>query len=100
MPDTVLSKLGIPIRLTKEAWDHILQGHSELAENRRLILNSLESPDYVVDGDDGELLAVRQLDSGKWLVVVYRELEVDGFIITAYVTGRETSLKRKRQIWP
>ena len=100
MPDTVLSKLGIPIRFTQEAWDHILQGHSELAENRRLILNSIKNPDYVVDGDEGELLAVKQLDSGKWLVVVYRELAVDGFIITAYVTGRETSLKRKRQIWP
>ncbi len=53
-----------------------------------------------MDGGEGELLAVRCQDSGKWLVVVYRELDSDGFIITAYLTGREASLTRKRQIWP
>lgn len=98
--DIVPSRFGVPIRLTPEAWDHILKGHPELIESRAQILSSLETPDYIVDGGEGELLAVRKHDFGKWLVVVYKEANSDGFIITAYITSRETSLKRKKQIWP
>ena len=48
----------------------------------------------------GELLAVREHEPGKWLVVVYRELNGDGFIITAFETSRIARLRRRRQIWP
>jgi len=46
------------------------------------------------------MLAVPQLEPGKDLVAVYRELEQDGFIITAFLTRRRASLDRRRQIWP
>lgn len=54
----------------------------------------------IVAGEAGELLAVREHEPGKWLVVVYRELNGDGFIITAFETSRIARLRRRRQIWP
>ena len=47
-----------------------------------------------------ELLAIKQVASGKYLVVVYRELLNDGFIITAYFTRRLRSLAKRKQLWP
>lgn len=40
------------------------------------------------------MLALREIEAGKFLVVVYRELQNDGFVITAFVTRRETSLSK------
>jgi hypothetical protein len=51
-------------------------------------------------GVNGELLAVKQVAEGKWMVVAYRELEQDGFIITAFLTRRERSLEKRTQVWP
>jgi len=48
----------------------------------------------------GELLATKEAELGKWLVVVYRELDRDGFVITAFLTRRIASLERRRQLWP
>jgi hypothetical protein len=57
-------------------------------------------PDRVLLGGDGELLAVRELEAGKHLVVVYREQTDDGFIITAFLTRRIRTLEKRRQVWP
>jgi hypothetical protein len=57
-------------------------------------------PDRVLLGGDGELIAVREVELGKHLVVVYREQTDDGFIITAFLTRRIRSLEKRRQLWP
>ena len=44
--------------------------------------------------------AVREVEPGKGLVVVYRELQEDGFVITAFLTRRMKSLQRRSQLWP
>ncbi len=64
------------------------------------ILEVVEAPEWVVAGKARELLAARQQTGGKHLVVVYRELETDGFIITAFLTRRLAPLRRREQIWP
>jgi hypothetical protein len=43
---------------------------------------------------------VREVERGKHLVVVYREQEHDGFIITAFVTRRLRWLEGRERIWP
>jgi hypothetical protein len=54
----------------------------------------------VLEGNLGELLAVKELEPGKHIVVAYREAEMDGFIITAFLTRRLSSLERRKQLWP
>jgi hypothetical protein len=79
---------------------HIIEEHSELAGMRLEVLETVAEPGRILQGGEGELLAVRELEVGKFLVVVYRELETDGFIITAFVTRRAASLDRRKQLWP
>ncbi|WP_447862412.1 hypothetical protein [Nitrospira calida] len=100
MTSTVTSKNNKAIRLTDERWVHITEEHAELAGMRLEVLEAVAEPGRILQGGEGELLAVRELAVGKFLVVVYRELETDGFIITAFVTRRAASLNRRKQLWP
>ncbi len=100
MISVVPSKNGVPIRLTDERWAHITEEHDELAGLRQEVLQAVAEPERIVEGRAGELLALRELEKGKWLVVVYRELGDDGFIIMAFLTRRLRSFEKRNQIWP
>ena len=94
------SKNGVIIRLTDERWSHICEEHAELAGLRLDVLETVAEPERIVSGGAGELLALKKQSDGKMLVVVYREDAGDGFVITAFLTRREASLNRRKQLWP
>jgi hypothetical protein len=100
LQDIILSVHRTPIRLTDERWAHITEEHCELAGFRLEVLETVGKPDQVLAGGQGELLAVRELFPGKHLVAIYRELESDGFIITAFITSKFKALQRRKQLWP
>ena len=100
MISIVPSKSGAPIRLTEERWAHIIAEHEELAGLRQEVLQTVAEPERIVMGKAGELLALRELEKGKWLVAAYRELGNDGFIITAFLTRRMRSFEKRTQVWP
>jgi hypothetical protein len=100
MVDCATSVNGVPIRLTAERWAHITEEHCELAGFRLDVMATLVEPDCVLAGGRGEQLACREVEPGKRLVVVYREGRGDGFVITAFLTRREASLKRRKRLWP
>jgi len=100
MIEQVLSKNNVPIRLTDERWTHIVEEHCELAGMRLEVLETVSGPSRILAGGADELLAVREIPPGTNLVVVYRELEGDGFIIAAFITRKIKSLNRRNQIWP
>lgn len=100
MTITVPSRNGVPIGLTDGRWAHIAEEHSELAGCREMVLETVSAPQRVLAGGAGEMLAVREFEPGKYLVVVYRERENDGFVITALRTRRATALNRRKQLWP
>ena len=98
--DINISKNRIPIRLTDERWAHITEEHCELAGLRFEVLNTIEDPLKIFAGGLGEMIAVREIEEDKFLAVIYREAEKDGFIITAFLTRRIKSMNRRKQIWP
>ena len=100
MTETVSSRNGIAIRLTDERWSHITEEHAELAGYRREVLEAIAEPERILSGGTGELLSLKKQKDGKLLVVVYRESSDDGFVITAFLTRREASLNRRKQLWP
>ncbi len=100
MSSNVRSKNGVPIRLPDERWSHIVEEHGELAEYKREVLETVAEPDTILEGKHGEKLVVRSLETGRWLIAVYRELETDGFVITGFITTRTGFMKRRKQIWP
>jgi hypothetical protein len=64
------------------------------------MIETIVNPAEMFAGNQGELLAVREVESGKSLVVVYRESQHDGLIITAFLTRRGHTLRRRQQLWP
>ena len=97
--DNVISKNGIFIRLTDERWAHITEEHCELAGLRLEVMETVKDPSQIFAGNLGELIALREMEKGKYLVVIYRELQRDGFIITAFLTKRIKSLSRRKLLW-
>ena len=100
MIEITISKNGIPIRLNDERWQHIIFQHPELENWKSEILAIVAEPDIIKAGDSGALIAIREIRPGKWLLVVYRELKDDGFIITAHFNERPRYLERRIQLWP
>lgn len=91
----VRSVSGKLIRLTIKQWAHIIESHDYMAGNMDKVLETVNLPDFIARGSRGELIALKYyLETNiteKYCVVVYREFEEDGFIIT--------SLKRRGVIW-
>lgn len=87
----------MPIRLTDERWRHIGGTHDDLAAYYDDVLAAIESPEWVLRGSGGALMAVRGFGRRRYLVVVYREVgQRDGFVITAYFTA---SFNRRAIVW-
>ncbi|RMF39109.1 MAG: hypothetical protein D6759_00120 [Chloroflexi bacterium] len=88
---------GVPIRLTRERWFHIVENHDELAGRYDDVLSTIENPDLILQGYGGALLAVRGMGRLRYLVVVYKELSSDdGFVLSAYFTRK---IDRRKAIW-
>jgi len=59
------------------------------------VLEAVEDPDAIYEGSSGELLAIRKMKSGKYIVVAYKEVsKTDGFIITAFITRKLRQFER------
>lgn len=91
---------GVTIRLPDERWVHITDEHAEMAGYLYDVLEAVQEPLAVFEGNAGELLAAREIETGKYIIVVYRETnEEDGFIITAFLTKRWRQIERRKKIW-
>ena len=99
--DVVKSKNDVPIRLPEARWFHVTEEHSEMAGYYFEVLETVENPEAVYEGETGECLAVKEVEKDKYIVVIYREAsKEDGFIITAFLTKRKRQLERRRRLWP
>ncbi len=69
-----------------------------MAGNMDKVLKTLAEPIDVLEGKDGETLALRKYTktniTRKTVVVVYRD-EPDGFVITAFFTSKPEKIRRK-----
>jgi hypothetical protein len=98
--ESARSKNNVRIRLPDERWFHITEEHAEMAGRYFEVLETIEVPTVVYQGNTGECLAVREIEGDKHLVVVYKETsQEDGFVITAYLTRRKRQLERRHVLW-
>ena len=99
---SINSNSGKVIRLTLKQWCHIIESHDYMAGNVEKIMDTVNSPDYIVEGSKGELIALKhylQTNLGeKHCVVVYREND-DGFIITSFFTSKPDTIIKRGVIW-
>ncbi|MBI2916779.1 MAG: hypothetical protein HYY01_02195 [Chloroflexi bacterium] len=96
---------GKRIRLTDTIWRKIRLRHPEFRAPEYLNETRLavEDPAYVIKGWTTEYLSLRWCTiapgAPKYLCVVYRELNGDGFIITAFFISRHERLLRREVVW-
>ena len=99
---TAKSKNGVIIRLTDERWHHIILAHQEIGpKDFNKFMQVISKPEFILQGNKGELLAVQKVPRKKlWIVVPYKELtRQDGFVLTTYFTSDLTWLFKKEIIW-
>ncbi len=88
----VVSKLGKRIRVSKSYWDYIVGvKHPSLQGLQELVRKSLSHPVEIrrSERDPSVYLYYGAYDNKLNVCVVARHLNGDGFIITAYLTGRK-----------
>jgi len=77
---TAKSINDVTIRLPDERWIHITEEHAEMAGYLYDVLETIQEPLAIFEGNAGELLAARKIETGKYIIVVYREVsQDDGF---------------------
>ncbi len=100
--ETTKSISGKIIRLTLKQWFHIVESHDYMAGNVSKVIEAVNSPDYIVKGFKGELIALKHYSKTnikeKHCVVVYKENK-DGFIITAFFTSKPEIVRKRGLIW-
>jgi hypothetical protein len=90
---------------TFSAWDHVLQGHAEMANYEELVKQAISSPKSVHETRDParRLFRGATITTGLWngsfvkVVVRYTRKNGVGFLLTAYFDTLES---RDKQIWP
>jgi hypothetical protein len=74
-----------------------------MAGNQDLVFETLEDPDFIAGGGQGEFIALKHYGkksiSKKDVVVIYKEQEKDGFVITAFMTSEPERIVKKGVIW-
>tara|TARA_Y100000034_G_scaffold93929_1_gene113762 strand:- start:121 stop:429 length:309 start_codon:yes stop_codon:yes gene_type:complete len=93
-----ISKNKIPIRLPEERWFHITDSHDYMTGLTGDVLETINNPDEIIEGDNNELIAIQNFNN-KHMVVMYKEVsENDGFIITAFITSYIHRVRKDRKI--
>lgn len=99
MIGTVISKNGKEIRLTAERRSHIVESHDYMAGNQDIIFETLDDADTIVGGKRNEFIAIKHYNktsiSEKHAIVIYKERENDGFVITAFMTSKPEKIIKK-----
>ena len=93
-----ISKNNVKIRLPEERWFHITESHNYMSGLSDEVLETINNPEEIIEGDKGELISVKTFNK-KHIVVIYKEInKSDGFIITAFLTSDIEGVRKGRKI--
>jgi len=88
--------------MTYGSIEHIMHKHPEVEPYLDKVIETVEKPDLLIQGELGEIKALKFYESlhigSKYMVVPYREKGNEGFIITAYFTSSLNRVRGKT-IW-
>ena len=89
----IVSKLGKKIKLTDVQWSHIKSRHKELVGQTNKIIETLNNPDIVFYSNKDDVYHYCKLFqktpvSKKYLLVIVKHINGEGFIITAFFVSK------------
>ena len=71
---------NVPIRISKERFEHISSRHPEMKDSISRILETLNNPDFVQRGDAGTNLAIKKFQNSCYGSEVPCDLYIKRFI--------------------
>ena len=96
----ISTPLGFRVRVTKSYWEFIHKiKHPVMSGREKDVMETLENPDEirVSKRDTSVYLFYKPERAGRWVCAVARQINGDGFLITAYPTD---AIKEGKRIWP
>jgi hypothetical protein len=94
----IQTPLKFKVRTTEEYWQRLIIKHPDIANLETEVKQALAEPDEIrrSSRDPDILLFYLILKKKRWVVAVARQLNGDGFLITAYQTD---AIKEGESIW-
>jgi hypothetical protein len=96
---TVATPLGFSVRTTAEYWEFIVTIKHPVMQNRLAdVQKTLSEPDEIrLSKTDAQVyLFYREDGTNRWVCAVTRQLNGEGFLITAY---RTSAIKEGERVW-
>ena len=94
----ILTPLGFRVRTSHEYWQKLIIKHPDIADLETEVKQALASADEIRQSnrDSNVLLFYLILNRTRWVVVVARKVNSNGFVITAYQTD---AIKEGEVLW-
>lgn len=95
----VLTPLGLTVRTSNEYWQILLEKHPDIAKFEDRLPTILKNPQciYQSKNDEKVFLFYQLIKAQRWLTVVVKQLNGQGFIVTCYQTS---AIKKGKLEWP
>ena len=90
--------LGKKINTTKSYWNYIVnRKHPEIKNQKHKAIETLTNPDTIKQSQvDEKVFLYYQKITDKYFCIVAKHLDVNGYIVTAYITKK---LAKGKIIW-
>ena len=95
-----LTPLGFRVRVSRSCWTLIVTfKHPVMAGRESHVKETLENPDEIRQSrSDRAVYLFYSLERrGRWVCAVAKQVNGDGFLVTAYPTD---AIKEGRRVWP
>jgi hypothetical protein len=97
---TPVSINEVVIDIPAVRWKMIAEAHPEVSRYLNDTLEAIEDPDVVYAGRAQRLLAVKEIERGKFLIVIYRENNKEGGqLITVFLTRNLLQFDEFNILW-
>lgn len=85
----VMTPLGFVVRTSLTYWQTLLGKHPDLQGYEVMLVPTLQTPDciYRSKTDERVFLFYKTVKVKRWLVIVVKRLNGDGFVVTSYQTS-------------
>lgn len=100
MMHTPVSINDIAIEIPADRWTIITEAHPEVAQYLNDIIETIEDPDIVYAGTGQRSVAVKEIERGKFLSVLYNEsADTRSRLITVFLTRNLLQFDESNIIW-
>jgi hypothetical protein len=95
LPAVATTPDGKKITLTRDDWLHVRFRHPEVGTDPGILAQAVSNPDELHMDGRGGFHALKRVDRGHFLVVIYRATEADtGSIRTAFIINQKRKNRR------